>query len=156
MKGKRLLAFLLATILTVLFGRWALGLFTVSEYVHFSINFPTRGGFEQLPLDDLPSPWSRVPEKEWNGYPAGGLLVWGREGEVVVDLGRRGWIKKLLQPGALLLSTHWLRNVGTVGRRVHLDLSMCGFDVTWVTFEADWDPDSCSSTRKGASRCFWG
>jgi hypothetical protein len=129
--------FSVAMATTVLVGRWGKALLVTSEYVHFSVNFPARRGAPapdsgpmgterrgglaesaegrppQLSRSDLGGPWARLAEHEWTGYPAGGLLVWGREGSITIDIGRRGVLKAWLQPRRLLLSTHWLRNVGT-------------------------------------------
>jgi hypothetical protein len=144
---RRWVALLVAASLTVLAGRWAKGLFTTSEFVHFSVNFPTEPGLPVLPVAEVGGPWALKPELAAEPHPAGGLLVWGREGRVVVDLDRRHPIKWLVQPRKLLLSTHWLRNVGPVPRRLGLDLELCGAGLQWITFERDWDQEARLSTR---------
>lgn len=137
----------LAFSVAVFAGRWGKGLFTESEYVHFSINFPTQPGFEALPRSSLQSPWARIPDDQWNGYPSGGLIVWGQEGSITVDIGRQGWIKDLLQPWNILLSTHWLRNIGTNSRRIRIDFDPCGMPTTWLTFERNFDNSTNETTR---------
>ncbi|MBW2254104.1 MAG: hypothetical protein JRI25_05830 [Deltaproteobacteria bacterium] len=139
--------FACAFVFALLAGRWAQGLFTTSEFVHFSVNFPTVLGAEVAPREQIGGPWAMLPASEWEGYPAGGMLVWGREGEIVVDVGRQGLLKRWLQPNDITLSTHWLRNVGTEPRRIGLALEMCGLPVTWETFERGWDDQNKVATR---------
>ena len=147
MTRRRWIALLLAMACTVFAGRWAKGLFTTAEFVHFSVNFPTEPGLATLPVADVGGPWAMRPELADQPYPAGGILVWGREGRIVVDLDRRHPIKRIVQPRKLLLSTHWLRNVGPTARRVGLDLELCGSALEWVTFERDWDHEARVSAR---------
>jgi hypothetical protein len=139
--------FLAATAITILAGRWAEGLFTVSEFVHFSVNFPTVQGKETAARERIGGPWAMIPESEWRGYPAGGILAWGREGEIRVDMGKQAWIKRLVQPRDLTLSTHWLRNVGTRPYRIQLEIDMCGLPLAWETFERHWNPQTHSALR---------
>lgn len=101
-----------------------------------------------MPLNQLGGPWTRLAKGEWRGYPEGGILVWGREGSLEVDIGRRGWIKSLLQPSVLLISSHWVRNIGTRPYRLRMELDSCGLEATWLTFERDWDASSHTTTRK--------
>jgi hypothetical protein len=137
------LGFLFAT----LFGRWSQYLFTNSELIHFSVNFPGTGRAETMACCDLGGPWARERDPQSTDYAAGGLLPWGEEGRIVVDLGKQGLPKRLLQPNFISLSSHWLRNVGTQPYRIKLDMEMCGFELEWETFEAEWDPVTHSSTR---------
>ena len=132
-------------VVTVVAGRWGLGLFTTAEFVHFSVNYPTLPGLELRSMSEIGGPWARDPKL--TRPPPGGLLAFGDEGEVVVDLSRRGWLKSLIQPGTLLLSSHWIRNVGTRSRRIALDMDLCGLDLEWVTFERCWDARTQESTR---------
>jgi hypothetical protein len=143
----RWIALLVAATFTVFAGRWAKGQFTTAEFVHFSVNFPVTPGLATTPLETIGGPWTMLEPGEFDGIPAGGVLVWGRQGRVVVDLAERSFIKEWVQPGTLLLSTHWLRNVGTIERRIRLDMELCGAGLQWVTFERDWDLASRSSTR---------
>jgi hypothetical protein len=129
------------------FGRWAQSLFTVSELVHFSVNFPSEGRAETMSCCDLGGSWTRTHDPQWNDYPAGGLLAYGEEGALVVDVGRAGWLKRLLQPDFVSISTHWLRNVGTQPYRIGMDMELCGMELEWETFERDWDPMTKTSTR---------
>jgi hypothetical protein len=147
-KNIKYVTFVCALIITIFAGRWAQGLFLESEFVHFSINFPTVEGAESIPLEDLGGPWTMLEENEWDGYPAGGLLVWGREEKIVVDVGKQGIIKHLMQPRDVTLSTHWLRNVGTRPFRIRLDIDMCQIPVEWATFETYWDDITKESTRE--------
>jgi hypothetical protein len=129
------------------FGWWAQSLFTVSELVHFSVNYPSGGRAETMSCCDLGGPWSRDRDPEWNDYAAGGVLAYGEEGAIVVDVGRQGFLKRTLQPDFVSLSTHWLRNVGTQPYKIGLQMEMCGLELEWVTFERDWDPETRTSTR---------
>ena len=148
--GKRIRSWVLfaaGLAVTVLAGRWAQGLYSQSEFVHFCVNFPTVPGAETLTRDELGGPWARIPDDKWEGYPPGGLLAWGREGAIVVDLGRQGFVKRLIQPNDVTLSTHWLRNVGTRPYRIRLELDMCGMPLEWETFERHWDDQAKESSR---------
>jgi len=139
--------FVAALLSTVAAGRWAMGLILVSEYVHFSANFPTYEGAPVMALDDLGGPWTRLPDEEWPGYPPGGMMVWGREGAVVVDIGKQSFLKHAAQPWEITLATYWIRNVGTTPRKIRLDLDMCGAPLEWVTFEREWDQATQTTTR---------
>lgn len=129
------------------FGRWAQSLFTVSELIHFSVNFPGGGSAQTMSCCDLGGPWARERDPDWNDYSSGGILTWGEEGEVVVDVGRQGFVKRTLQPHFVSLSSHWLRNVGVQPYQIRLEMDMCGWDLEWETFERDWDPVAKTSTR---------
>jgi len=146
-RGQAGLLFGGAFVLALLAGRWAQGLFTTSEFVHFSVNFPTVPGPGVASRAEIGGPWATLSDAEWHGYPAGGMLVWGREGAIVVDVGRQGVLKRWLQPNDLTLSTHWLRNVGTEPTRIGLALEMCGLLVAWETFERAWDDREKVATR---------
>jgi len=146
-RRRRLLVAALAAGATILAGRWAVSLFRASEFVHFSVNFPTGPGAAVLPRATVGGPWSRIPDEEWDGYPAGGLVAWGTEGAIRVDLGKAGLLKRMLQPWVVSLSSHWIRNVGQLERRIRLELDACGLPVRWETFEAAWDPASHATTR---------
>jgi len=147
MKYRPWVLFFTAGLLTILAGRWAMSLIVTSEYVHFSANFPTYEGAEVLSRDKVGGPWSMLPDREWNAYPAGGVMVWGRQGAISFDVGRQSFLKRLAQPWDLTLATYWIRNVGSRPRRVRLDLDMCGMPVEWVTFESDWNNNSKTTTR---------
>lgn len=132
------------------FGLWSQTLFTQAESVHFSVNFPSdsgQSGAKTMACCDLGGPWAQIPEQEWEGYPAGGVLVWGTEGCIVLDLGREGRLKRIVQPGFINLSTHWLRNVGVQPYQILLDMDLCGFETEWETHETSWDPLTKTSTR---------
>jgi hypothetical protein len=138
---------ILGFVFAIGFGRWAQSLFTVSELVHFSVNYPSDGRAETMSCCDLGGPWARDRDPNWNNYSAGGLLTWGEEGGIVVDVGKQGLLKRTLQPSYLSLSTHWLRNVGTQPYQIRLQMDLCDMDLEWVTFERDWDPVARTSTR---------
>lgn len=129
------------------FGLWAQSLFTKAELMHFSVNFPSEGRAETTSCCNVGGPWAREHGDDWNDYPAGGLLAYGDEGALVVDVGQQGLIKRTLQPGLISISSHWLRNVGTQPYRIRIEMEMCNLDMDWLTFEADWDQETQSSTR---------
>lgn len=138
---------LLGLAFAVGFGLWAQSLFTVSELVHFSVNFPSDGRAETMSCCNVGGPWERDHGADWNDYPAGGLLAYGEEGALVIDVGEQGILKRTLQPNYLSISSHWIRNVGTQPYQIRLDMEMCGMDLKWLTFERDWDPVTKTSTR---------
>jgi hypothetical protein len=131
-------------------GLWSKSLFTISESVHFSVNFPaaTEGNSGAL-MDccDLGSPWERAFGSKWKDYPPGGVLVWGTEGQVLLDMGQIGWLKRIFQPHFLNLSSHWIRNVGVKPYKIRLDMDLCGYEMEWETPEANWDQATQSTTR---------
>jgi len=129
------------------FGLWAQSLFTVSELVHFSVNFPSDGRAETMACCELGGPWARERDPQWNDYAAGGLLAYGEEGALVIDVGRQGILKRLLQPNRISISSHWIRNVGTQPYQIRMDMDLCDMELEWVTFERDWDPETKTSTR---------
>lgn len=134
----------------ILIGMWSKALFTVSESIHFSVNFPTGEGVpasEVLDCCEVGGPWARLHSSEFEGYPPGGVLVWGTEGKVLVDLGKLGTIKRVVQPGFLNLSSHWVRNLGTRPYRIRFDMQLCGLEMEWVTPESAWDPVTRTTTR---------
>ena len=125
----------------MVFGVWAKSLTSVSESVHFSVNFPASAGNSSSgesssfgaaedchgagsPQQDLASsggeqnnPASNGEQKNpassgARGSPSVGGIA-GTEGYVLIDLGQESWLKRLIQPRFVNLSTHRLRNVGT-------------------------------------------
>jgi len=138
---------LLGLAFAVGFGLWAQSLFVKSELVHFSVNFPSDGRAETMSCCDLGGPWARDRDPDWNDYAAGGVLAYGEEGAIVIDVGQQGLLKRTLQPNYLSISTHWLRNVGTQPYQIKLAMDMCDWDLQWVTFERDWDVEAKVSTR---------
>jgi hypothetical protein len=129
------------------FGKWAQSLFTKSELMHFSVNFPSEGRAETMSCCDVGGPWAQSYGDDWNDYPEGGLLAYGEEGALVVDVGQQGWLKRTLQPNLISISSHWLRNVGTQPYRIRLEMEMCDLETEWLTFERDWDQATQTSTR---------
>lgn len=138
---------LLGFVFAMGFGKWAQSLFTKSELMHFSVNFPSEGRAETMSCCNVGGPWAREHGDDWNDYPEGGLLAYGDEGALVVDVGRQGWIKRTLQPNYISISSHWLRNVGTQPYRIRLEMDMCDLEMEWLTFERDWDQTAQASTR---------
>jgi hypothetical protein len=138
---------LLGFLFAIVFGRWAQSLFTKSELMHFSVNFPSEGRAETMSCCNVGGPWAREHDPEWNDYPAGGLLAYGDEGALVVDVGRQGFVKRTLQPNYISISSHWIRNVGTQPYRIRLEMDMCDLEMEWLTFERDWDQAAQASTR---------
>lgn len=135
----------------VVFGLWARSLFTISESVHFSVNFPAGEGVaasEVMNCCDLGGPWARLSPEEWFKYPSGGVLVWGREGSIVIDVGREGFLKRTLQHGYVNLSSHWIRNVGLKPYQIQLDMQLCDLELEWETHEASWDSVNKVSKRE--------
>ncbi len=138
---------LVGFVFAVGFGKWAQSLFTKSELMHFSVNFPSEGRAETMSCCNVGGPWARTYGDDWNDYPSGGLLAYGEEGALVVDLGQQGLLKRALQPNFVSISSHWLRNVGTQPYRIRIEMEMCDLPMEWVTFERDWDPATHTSTR---------
>jgi hypothetical protein len=138
---------LLGFLFAIGFGKWAQSLFTKSELMHFSVNFPSEGRAETMSCCNVGGPWAREHDAEWNDYPEGGLLAYGDEGALVVDVGQQGFLKRTLQPNYISISSHWLRNVGTQAYRIRLEMDMCDLETEWLTFERDWDPAAQASTR---------
>ena len=129
------------------FGKWAQSLFTKSELMHFSVNFPSEGRAQTMSCCDVGGPWAREYGDDWNDYPEGGLLAYGEEGALVVDVGQQGLLKRTLQPNLISISSHWLRNVGTQPYRIRLEMEMCDLETEWLTFERDWDQATQTSSR---------
>jgi hypothetical protein len=138
---------LLGLVFALGFGRWAQSLFTVSELIHFSVNFPSEGRAETTSCCNVGGPWARDYGDDWNDYPEGGLLAYGEEGALVIDVGRQGWLKRALQPNRISISSHWLRNVGVQSYRIRLEMVMCELETEWLTFERDWDQETQTATR---------
>ncbi len=138
---------LLGFLFAIGFGKWAQSLFTKSELMHFSVNFPSEGRAETMSCCDVGGSWARTHGDDWNDYPEGGLLAYGEEGALVVDVGQQGLIKRTLQPNFISISSHWLRNVGTQPYRIRIEMDMCDLETEWLTFEAAWDQATQSSTR---------
>ena len=131
-------------------GLWSKSLFTISESMHISVNFPAGENVpagEKMDCCDLGTPWERAFGSDWNNYPSGGVLVWGTEGQVLIDVGQEGWLKRITQPRFFNLSSHWIRNVGVKPYKIHMEMDLCDFDMEWETFEANWDQATQSTTR---------
>ena len=86
------------------FGLWAQSLFVKSELMHFSVSFPSDGRAETMSCCDLGGPWARDRDPDWDDYSAGGVLAYGEEGAIVIDVGQQGLLKRALQPNYLSIS----------------------------------------------------
>ncbi len=158
----------------IFFGLWAKSLTTISESVHFSVNFPASAGnfspgesssfgaAEDCHDAGSPqglasasgeqnNPASSAEQKKpasnvaWNNSSVGGIM--GTEGYLRIDLGQENWLKRLIQPRFVNLSTHRLRNVGTRPYKVRLEMNLCDLEPEWETPEAAWDQATQSTTR---------
>jgi hypothetical protein len=109
-------ALLFATAMAVAF---ALGAFrntmADAESVHYALNFPAVGS------------------------AAGGIGAMGATGGVVVDLANTGFIKRVLQPHEVNLSSHWVKNVGDRPRRIRLEAAGVKYPLRWDSMERTWD-----------------
>jgi hypothetical protein len=86
-----------------------------AESVHYSLNFPA------------------------SGTAAGGEGAMGKSGRVVVDLANTGLIKRMLQPNEVNLSSHWVKNVGDITRRIRLEAEGVAYPLRWDSMERTWD-----------------
>jgi hypothetical protein len=86
-----------------------------AESVHYSLNFPAVG------------------------TAAGGEGAMGTSGRVIVDLANTGFIKQVLQPNEINLSSHWVKNVGDRPRRIRLEAEGVTYPLRWDSMERTWD-----------------
>jgi hypothetical protein len=98
---------------------FALGFFRSTmgdaESVHYSLNFPARG------------------------FAAGGEGAMGKSGHVIVNLANTGFIKQLLQPNEVNLSSHWVKNVGDKTRRIRLEAEGVQYPLKWGSIDKSFD-----------------
>jgi hypothetical protein len=94
-----------------------------AESVHYSLNFPARG------------------------YAAGGEGAMGTSGHVIVNLGNTGFIKQILQQGEVNLSSHWVKNVGKVPRRIRLEAEGVQYPLKWTSIDRYFD-ESTRTVRR--------
>jgi hypothetical protein len=94
-----------------------------AESVHYSLNFPARG------------------------YAAGGEGAMGKSGHVIVNLGNTGFIKQLLQPNEVNLSSHWVKNVGETTRRIRLEAEGVQYPLKWGSIDKSWDERTLTLQR---------
>ena len=96
-----------------------------SESVHFNIVFPA------------------------DNKPAGGYGARGKEGVIYIYYNKQGFLKRLIQPDTVDLSTHWLRNIGKRPYFIQLELVNItpGISVEWRTFEKYFDYNTKSFTK---------
>jgi hypothetical protein len=118
----KLLWFLVA--LGVAFGIGAFrGTMSSAESVHFSINYPAKG------------------------KDAGGPGPTAKLGFVAVDVSKTGFLKALVQPRVVNLSSHWLRNVGDKPLRIRLAIEGIKSPVRWDSTEKTWDQENHAIMR---------
>jgi hypothetical protein len=108
------LFFVVALVIVFALGWYRAGI-SDAESVHFSLNYPAKGTL------------------------SGGVGAMGKEGVVVVNLANTGFIKRLVQPNVVNLSSHWLRNVGDRPRRVSIEMTGVPYPVRWDSTELTWD-----------------
>jgi hypothetical protein len=125
MKGRRgryLLVFALGLV-----AAFALGFFRSTmgdaESVHYSLNFPARG------------------------FAAGGEGATGRSGHVIVNLANTGFIKALIQPNEVNLSSHWVKNVGEKTRRIRLEAEGVQYPLKWTSIDKSFDERTLTVQR---------
>jgi hypothetical protein len=56
-----------------------------------------------------------------------------------VDLANTGLIKRMLQPNEVNLSSHWVKNVGDITRRIRLEAEGVAYPLRWDSMERTWD-----------------
>lgn len=96
-----------------------------AESVHFSINFPAQ-----------------------NAITAGGIGPQGHEGEVIVNLSKTGFLKRLIQPNIINLSSHWITNRSDKPLKIAIRLLGCNYPVVCSTPEKSWNEQTKSFDRK--------
>jgi hypothetical protein len=117
MKGRRtryVLMFAIAMAAAFLLGAFR-NTMGDAESVHYALNYPARG------------------------FAAGGEGATGTSGHVIVNLGNTGFIKRLLQPGEVNLSSHWVKNVGDKPRRIRLEAEGVQYPLAWASIDASFD-----------------
>lgn len=117
---RRMIAFLLMFAATLGAGVYA-SLTGRSEMIHF---------------------WLAVPAG-YIGKPrmAAGARQPIRLAPITIDLERRGFLKRWLQPDVEGISTHWIYNVGNKPVRIRMELVDGGIPVTWeVKADMKYDP----------------
>ena len=110
--------FVLGSGLALLAGFYA-RVYTATEFPHFNLSFPGR-----------------------KGIPVGGVGARGREGRLVVDIAGMSTLKKLLQPGDLAISTHWLKNEDERSHRLWVELEKPPFEVSFSSLDKDFDEET--------------
>ena len=91
----------------------------------FRSTFPRTANAETMACCELGGSWTRTrPAVE--RLSRRGVLAYGEEGVIVIDVAKQGCLKRTLQPNYLSISSHWMRNVGTQPYQIHLDMDMCG------------------------------
>ncbi len=108
--------FVIALWVALMLGQYRKAL-SASESVHFAVNFPAM-----------------------TTARAGGLGAMGKDGPVVIDLARTGFIKNLIQPHRINISSHWISNKGDRPRRIRLELVGIDYPTEWQTTDKTFNP----------------
>ncbi len=86
----------------------------------------------------VPFPAGRVVRPATVKTPDGSRSIFVRP--ITVNVDQRGILKRLFNPGAEGLSTHWLDNIDTKPHRIGLKFTNINFDVEWdVHAGIPWD-----------------
>jgi hypothetical protein len=118
----KLALFALAMAAAFALGAWR-GTMSDAESVHFAVNYPATG-------KDM-----------------GGPGAMGATGSVQVNVGNTGFLKSLAQPNVVNLSTHWLKNVSDVPRRIRVAAEGFEYPIRWDSLDVDWDEETHTVSR---------
>ncbi len=111
-------------VLTIGSSVYARRVLNATELVHFFIPFPAGKVFRPMTL----------------AKPDGGRVF---VRPLIIDVNERGILKRLFNPGAEGVSTHWLVNVGSQPHRIGMRLTEARFPIKWkVGAGIPWDPQS--------------
>lgn len=108
----------------VLLGAYGMSI-AGAERGSFAMNFPSEGG-----------------------KPSAGPSAKALTGSISVPLDGAGFVKRILQPNVIEVSSHGVRNVGSTPRRIRFETT--GFDATatapvtmeWHSRDLAWNPDT--------------
>lgn len=123
---RRTIAFLAMFAVTLGAGAYA-AIFGKSEMIHF---------------------WVAAPA----GYVRGPRMAAGgkqpiRLAPITIDLDRRGFLKRWIQPDVEGISTHWIHNVGKKPLRIRMEIVEGGVPVSWeVKADFPYDPKTHTFT----------
>lgn len=121
-RWRKYLWFALAMALAFALGAWRMTM-ADAESVHFAVNYPATG-------KDM-----------------GGPGAMGATGSVVVNVGNTGFIKSVVQPDVVNLSSHWVKNVGDTPRRIRVAAEGFKYPIRWDSLDRDWDDETHSVSR---------
>jgi hypothetical protein len=131
--GKRFLYSTIGTVITVALtigaSVYAKRVLNTTELVHFFIPFPAGKVVRPMTIDG--------PD---------GRRFFVRP--LAIDVNRRGFLKRLFNPGIEGVSTHWLINTGGMPYRIGMKLTNVNVPVRWeVGAGIPWDPESRTFTE---------